>query len=311
MPADPIPEWFQPHLRSFLTMLRVECGLAQNTLDAYRRDLSDLGHDLDAAGITDLAAVTSRDLVAHLTSLKNNRGLASSSIVRHLAAIRMLFRWLASQGRLETNPTELLDRPSTWQRLPGVLSERNVRILLAAPAPPDDPRALPLHLRDRAMLELMYACGLRASEIATLLAEDVHFTLRVLKVTGKGNKQRLVPFGAPAEQAVRTYAAECRPRLLQPDGRERGCLFLSRTGRPLERVAIWQIVKRAADAAGLKNVHPHLLRHTFATHLLSGGADLRVVQELLGHENIATTQVYTRVDQPRLKAIHQKYHPRA
>ena len=174
-----------------------------------------------------------------------------------------------------------------------------------------DGKAIPLWLRDKGILELMYACGLRASEVGALGLDEVYPTLGVVKVTGKGDKQRLVPYGRPAERAVTAYTMQCRPRLVRIDARDKGRLFLSRTGRPLERVAVWQIVKRNAAKAGLDHIHPHMLRHTFATHLLSGGADLRVVQELLGHANINTTQVYTRVDQPRLKDIHRRFHPRA
>jgi integrase/recombinase XerD len=174
----------------------------------------------------------------------------------------------------------------------------------------------PLHLRDRAMLELLYACGLRASEVAGLRIADFHPTLGVVMVTGKGGKQRLVPVGKPAQEAVRRYLDECRPRLLagagkapRPD-RSAGRLLLSRSGRPLERVAVWQLVRKNAKLAGLGHVHPHLLRHSFATHLVSGGADLRVVQELLGHADIATTQIYTHVDSSRFRAIQKKFHPR-
>ena len=224
----------------------------------------------------------------------------------------MFFRWARAEGHLDTNPTELVDRPSLWKKVPGVLSPRSIRALLSAPQPrpDDDPDAPPLWLRDRAMLEVMYACGLRASETADLRVDDIHFTLAVVKATGKGRKQRLVPFGEPAEAAMRHYLEDCRPRLARPDGRDAGRMFLSRTGRPLERVAVWQIVKRCAAAAGLHNVHPHVLRHTFATHLLGGGADLRIVQELLGHADVTTTQIYTRVDQTRLKEVVRKFHPR-
>jgi len=311
---------------SFIAYLRVECGLSPNTLLAYRRDLRDLFEDLAAHGADRLSSLSPRHLANHIGRLRNEQGLASTSVARHLATVRMLFRWLAAEGRTQENLAELLERPSLWKRLPGVLSQRDIEALLAAPRPPQDPKAHvpPLWLRDRALLELMYACGLRASEAATLELSDLHFTLGVIKVTGKGDKQRLVPFGRPAEGALRRYLDECRPKLVREyarelsgesagraTGREGARVFLSRSGRSLERVAVWQIVKRNARAAGLSHVYPHLLRHTFATHLLIGGADLRVVQELLGHASIDTTQVYTRVDQPRLKEVHRRFHPRA
>lgn len=313
-----VPDVFVPVCKDFLAFIRVECGLAPNTLAAYNRDLRDLFVELHASGVGSVDAITPRDLSKHIQSLKTERGLAAPSIVRHLATIRVFFRYLRGAGKIETDPTEWLERPSQWQRLPGMLSAANLRALLAAPelsaalsaAEPRDERQLPLWMRDKAILEFMYGCGLRASEVGTLEVDAIKPTLRAALITGKGNKQRLVPFGKPALGALERYQQKCRPLLLRPDARDAGKLFLSRTGRPLERVAIWQIIKRYAMLAGLRDVHPHLLRHSFATHLLHGGADLRVVQELLGHSNIATTQIYTRVDHPRLKEVHRKFHPR-
>lgn len=301
-------------ISAFLAHLRIECGLAQNTLEAYGRDLRDLAADLAADGIDSAAGVTFPRLVEHMAGLKRDRELASSSIARRLAAIRMLFRWLAAEGKIAENPTALLERPTLWRRLPGVLSPQTVRALLAAPKPPEhgeEGPGPPLWIRDRALLELLYACGLRASEAATVRAGDVYPKLGVVKVTGKGDKQRLVPFGRPAEAAIERYAKECRPLLMREDGRDGGALLLSRSGRPLERVAVWQIVKKHARAAGISHAYPHLIRHSFATHLLAGGADLRVVQELLGHADITTTQVYTHVDQSRLRRVLEMYHPKA
>jgi integrase/recombinase XerD len=300
-------------LTAFLTHLRVECGLSPHTLSAYGRDLREMLADLAEHGVGSLHDLGPRDLSAHLARLKTERNLAASSITRHLAAIRVFFRWLTAEGRLPENPADWLERPTRWRRLPGVLSPNQVRRLLDAPAlegDETDGKSVPLWLRDRALLELLYASGLRASEVAGLEVDDLHRTLRVVRVTGKGNRQRLVPLGRPAEEAVDAYLASCRPRLLRPDGRDKGRLLLSRTGRPLERVAIWQIVKRQAARAGLRDVHPHTLRHSFATHLLMGGADLRSVQEMLGHADIATTQIYTHVDRSRLKDVHKRFHPR-
>jgi len=181
-----------------------------------------------------------------------------------------------------------------------------MRRLVEAPNPDGNP----LWLRDRAMLELMYASGLRASETATVGVGDVHPTLAAVKVTGKGTRQRIVPVGIPAMRAIDEYVQDLRRRLLQPDGRDQGRLFLSKTGRPIDRATVWNIVKRHAAAAGLRGVHPHMLRHSFATHLLSGGADLRAVQELLGHADISTTQIYTHVDAERVRTVHRTFHPR-
>jgi len=297
--------------QAFLTYVRVECGLADNTLLAYGRDLRDLLVDLADRGVTTPQTVGPRDLSEHLVSMRKDRGQASATIVRRLATIRTFFRWLLALDEIEENPAAWLERPTPWKRLPDVLSPSQMKKLLEAPRPdPHRPGALPLWLRDRAMLELMYACGLRASEVGAIGVEEHHPILGVVRVLGKGDKERLVPMGAPAIEATAVYKEECRPRLIRDDGRDHGRLLLSRTGRPLERVAVWQIVKRAAIGAGLRNIHPHTLRHSFATHLLVGGADLRLVQELLGHADIATTQIYTHVDRSHLKEVHRTCHPR-
>jgi integrase/recombinase XerD len=295
--------------RDFLAYLRVECGLSANTLAAYGRDLRDLTADLVSGGVTSPGDITPRRLVEHLTRLRTEHGLASASIIRHMATIKVFSRWLVARGHAESDPSEILERPTKWRRLPNVLSPRQLKALIEAASPADDEQ--PLWLRDRAMLELMYASGLRASEVAAVGVNDFHETLGVVRVTGKGNRQRLVPVGKPAREAIQRYLRGCRATLVRPDGRDKGRLLLSRNGRPLERVAVWQIVRRNAATAGLKGVHPHMLRHSFATHLLAGGADLRVVQELLGHADISTTQVYTHVDRSRLKDVHRRHHPRA
>jgi integrase/recombinase XerD len=317
--ALPLPPEFEKAKRRFATFCRVECGLAANSVEAYDRDLRDLLGDLGGRGKAELASVTSRDLAQHLARLRTERKMEGSSIIRHLATIRVFFRWLESTGLIRENPSEDLERPTRWKKLPGVLSPRQMRLLVEAPKPGADDAAstaAPLFLRDRAMLEMMYACGLRASEVAGLRAKDFQPNLGVVVVTGKGNKQRLVPVGGPARDAVRKYLDECRPRLVHGGGKKpkpdvsEGRLLLSRSGKPLERVAVWQLVKKNAALAGLGRVHPHQLRHSFATHLLSGGADLRVVQELLGHADIATTQIYTHVDSTRFRDIQKKFHPR-
>jgi integrase/recombinase XerD len=312
---------FEDLRRQFMAFIRIECGLAANTLKAYERDVLDLLVELQGKGITAAGLITPRDLAEHVTGLKSRRGMEATSVIRHLATIKVFCRWMGARGFVKENPADLLDRPHRWKRLPGVLTPSQLKALLEAPSADSYPARVdpktgelrappPLHLRDRAMLELMYASGLRASEVGAIGLTDLVESLAVVRVTGKGNKQRLVPMGRPALAAVRVYLKECRPRLVRPDGRDKGKLLLSRTGRPLERVAVWQLVKKHAQAAGLKGVHPHLLRHSFATHLLAGGADLRVVQELLGHADIATTQIYTHVDRSHLKQVHRKFHPR-
>ncbi|MBT8484769.1 MAG: tyrosine recombinase [Phycisphaerales bacterium] len=301
MPSSP----FDQPVREFLTYLRIEAGLAPATLDAYGRDLRDLVDDL--GGVAGPAAVTPRNLSEHVRRLHRDRNLQPSSIARHIVTIRVFFRYLGANGGLDEDPTRILETPTRWKRLPGVLTPKQMKQLLAGPEPAHGR----LWRRDRAMLELMYAAGLRATEVATLRVDEYNATLGVVLVTGKGRKQRLVPVGVPAQQHVAAYLTELRPQLVHiEDDRDEGRLLLSNSGRPLERVAVWQIVRRVAGRAGLGHVHPHMLRHSFATHLLAGGADLRVVQELLGHRDIATTQVYTHVDRSRLRAVVKSFHPR-
>jgi integrase/recombinase XerD len=339
--AAALPEIWSDLHRQFLVFLRVECGLSPNTLDAYGRDIASLLHELDGRGVRGPRQISARDLSRHLTALKTDRELEGSSVIRHLATVRVFCRWMVGRGFVAEDPATVLERPMRWKKLPGVLSPRQLKSLIEAPGPgadsergakgawpsaagqsrakgqepaasrPPPPPPPPLWLRDRAMLELMYASGLRASEVGALSLTDFMETLGVVRVTGKGSKQRLVPVGKPARGAVERYMAECRPRLVRADGRDRGRLILTRSGRPIERVAVWLIVRRHAAAAGLRGVHPHMLRHSFATHLLAGGADLRVVQELLGHADIATTQIYTHEDHSRHKSVHRKHHPRA
>ena len=285
--------------------------MSANTLDAYERDIRELLVHLHGLGVGAPDQITHRHLAAHIAQL-SRRGLAPASVARHLATVKVFCRWLTARKEIETNPADYLDQPTRWKKIPGVLSPRQVRALLGAPQPAPDAedRGLSLWCRDRAILELMYASGLRASEVGALGTDEIIDTLGVVRVTGKGDKQRLVPMGTPAQEALAAYLESCRPRLVRPDGRDKGRVFLTHTGRPIERVRVWQLVKKYASIAGLHGVHPHVLRHSFATHLLTGGADLRVVQELLGHADIATTQIYTHVDKDRLRSIHKQFHPR-
>jgi integrase/recombinase XerD len=287
--------------------VRVEAGLSPATLEAYARDLRAMVTQLAAAGLRTPDDVTVDHLAAHIRWLGTEGALDPRSIVRHLATMRVFFRWLHANTRIRRDPARLLERPTTWKRLPGTMTPGQMKRLVEAPCP--DHGAL--WLRDRAMLELMYAAGLRASEVGALKLNEYDPKLAILKVTGKGNKQRIVPIGQPAVDATERYLAELRPHLARHnDGRDRFRVLLSVTGRPLERVAVWQIVTRVARAAGIEGVHPHLLRHSFATHLVGGGADLRVIQELLGHADIGTTQVYTHVDRSHLRRAIEKFHPR-
>ena len=298
---------FDHAAREFLTWARVETGLSPSTLEAYGRDLRYMKEYLVGAGVKTPDAVRMEHLAQHLQQLKRERGLDSSTVTRHLASMRVFFRWLQAERKIERDPARLLDRPHRWRRLPGTLTPGQMRKLVESP----NAETGDLWRRDRAILEVMYAAGLRASEIGSLKMNDFNATLGCLVVIGTGNKQRMVPVGEPAIAAIDEYVKETRPSLARfRDGRDLFRLFRSFSGKPLERVAVWQIVRKYADLSGLHGVHPHKLRHSFATHLLSGGADLRVVQELLGHADIATTEIYTHVDQRRLREVLRKFHPR-
>ncbi len=302
--------------RGFINFIRIECGLLPATIVAYTRDLEHLMLDLQQRGIDDPTGTLPEALIGHVRSMSSERGYNGSTVARHIATMKVFFRWMLATGRIENNPADHLDQPMKWKRLPGVLTPSQVRKLLTAPKPPEKPAkgAPPLWLRDRAILELMYASGLRASEVGQVGLIDVIEKVGVVRVLGKGDKQRLVPMGSPAQRAMAQYLQECRPLLITAEraaeNRDKGKLFLSRTGRPIERVRVWQIVKHWAKQAGLPKAYPHMLRHSFATHLLAGGADLRIVQELLGHSDITTTQIYTHVDRTKLHHTVRTMHPR-
>lgn len=308
------PPWSREleHARGdFMLYLRVECGFLPATLDAYGRDLRDLLSHLACEGVASPGEINPNHLLRHVVTLSRERKMAATSVSRHIATVRVFCRWLHGRGLLGDDPSEHLDAPTRWKKLPEVLSPQQMKRLVEAPSPPAaaGPGAT-LWVRDRAMLELMYASGLRASEVGRVALADLQERANIIRVLGKGDKQRLVPMGVPARQWLDRYLGEVRPALLRPHGEDRGRVFLSRTGRPLERVAVWQIVRKWAKSAGLREAHPHVLRHSFATHLLIGGADLRTVQELLGHADISTTQIYTHVDREHLKDVHKSCHPR-
>jgi integrase/recombinase XerD len=297
-----------PTLDQFLSYIELELGLSPNTSAAYRTDMSDFAAFCEKVD-TSLGKARTETIGRYLEYLQSERKLAIASILRHIATLKMFYRFATARGFAKNNPTELLETPHHWKKLPDVLGREAMDALLAAAE--EENR---LALRDRAIIELFYACGLRASELAELTLEDLHFELGVIRVLGKGRKERIVPVGGPAIAAVEKYAKELRPTLIavkttRTKARQQH-LFLTRSGGPMTRIVLWQLVQKLSRKAGIRAVHPHTLRHTFATHLLSGGADLRVVQELLGHSNVVTTQIYTHVDADRLKAVHKKFHPR-
>jgi integrase/recombinase XerD len=289
-------------LRPFLMYLASERGLADNSLHAYRRDLSDTQRWLEARGKTLLSAQAD-DLRMSLQD-QTRRGQSTRTVARRLAALRIFLRYLTGEGDDRSGILQQLERPKPESSLPKILSKAQVLQLLAAP----NPKSM-LHARDVAILELLYASGLRASELCELKLRDLNLQVGCVRVLGKGRKERIVPVGSAARQAIEQYLLDCRPRLQKAPSE---LLFLSRTGKPLERVGLWMLVEKYGRRSGLlREVSPHTLRHCFATHLIGGGADLRIVQELLGHSDISTTQIYTHVDQERLKSVHQKFHPRA
>ncbi|MFB3817478.1 MAG: site-specific tyrosine recombinase XerD [Candidatus Methylomirabilales bacterium] len=291
-----------PSLDPFLEYLVVERGLAQNTLEAYRRDLARYTDYLAARGL-DLAGLDRAEVPRYLLALRE-AGLSPRSVARHLSAIRQFHRFLAREGGLPGDPTAHVEASVPWRRLPDVLSAAEVERLLAA-----TPRT-PIEVRNQAMLELMYASGLRVSELVGLRLGDPDLSLGVVRVTGKGSKERLVPLGEVAAESLKRYLADARPRLA--GRRASPHLFLGRHGRGLTREMFWQILKRRARQAGIRRrVSPHTLRHSFATHLLEGGADLRAVQLMLGHADIATTQIYTHVSRAHLQDVYARFHPRA
>ena len=281
--------------------LAAERGLAENSLHAYRRDLEDTEAWLAARGRAFLSA-SADDLRMYLQD-QRRKGQATKTVARRLAALRVFYRFLIAEGHDLAHVIQQLERPKPERALPKVLSRAMVNQLIAAP----DPES-PLFWRDVAILELLYASGLRATELCELTLRDLNLQVMCVRVLGKGNKERVVPLGRAAHDALANYLSACRPGLERAPSE---LVFLSRTGKPLERVGLWMMVEKYGRRSGLlKRISPHTLRHCFATHLISGGADLRVVQELLGHSDIATTQIYTHVDQDRLKSVHKKFHPR-
>ncbi|MBN2492795.1 MAG: site-specific tyrosine recombinase XerD [Planctomycetes bacterium] len=289
--------------QAYLEALEVEAGLAANTLAAYGRDLRRF-HAWLAREELALAEFRRRDLGAYLRQLAA-AGRNPSTLVRNLAAVRGFFRFLVLEGALASNPTEGARGPRPWERLPRYLSRKEVVRLLEAASDPT-----PLGVRNRAILELLYATGMRVSELVGLPADAYRQEHGWTRVVGKGGRERVVPIGREARRWLARYRTEARPRLLgrRPDP---GVLFLSLRGRPLGRDWVFRLLRTAALRAGLSPLpSPHTLRHTFATHLLAGGADLRSVQELLGHARITTTQIYTHVDEERLRKAHRRYHPR-
>ncbi len=290
-------------IQAFLSYLTVEAGLCSNTILGYGRDLRDFAIFCDSKDIKHPDAIVTNNLYDYSKKLAK-QGKAEASINRAVVAIKMFLRFCMLTGRVKDDLTIFMESPKLWQKLPVICSKDQVGKLMDSPDEKE-----PYRHRDHALLELLYATGTRASEVAGLKIGDVNLKIGYIRCLGKGNKERIVPLNKSAAWAIELYLTELRPKLEKPVSKD--ALFLSRTGRALSRIELWRIVKKYARLSGLsRQMTTHTLRHCFATHLLSGGADLRSVQEMLGHVDIATTQIYTHVDQDRLRSIHKKFHPR-
>jgi integrase/recombinase XerD len=291
-------------IEAFSAYLLIELGHPENTVRSYLSDLSDFSSFLSGKG-KDLKGARREEITEYLLYLKG-KGLSSSTMARRVYALRKFFDFLMMEGEVSENVARSMEVSRARRKLPESLSISEVERLLVAP---DTSKSE--GVRDRAILELLYSCGLRVSELVSLRKEDIDLDVGYVRVMGKGGKERIVPVGEEGRRWVRRYIEEVRPSLLKDTGSERP-LFLTRRGEGFTRQGIWKIVKCYASKAGIKRrVHPHVLRHSFATHLLSGGADLRSIQEMLGHSDISTTQVYTHVERERIKEVYRRYHPRA
>lgn len=291
-------------IQEYLNYISVERGLSRNTIDAYARDLHQFAVFLTLAGYDSLAEIHSHTLVEYLRKLQQEN-LKPSSVTRKLAAIRSFFQYMLRERHLKIDPSVTIDSLKTPQRLPKVLSEKEIDRLLEQPG-----ATTPAKLRDKAMLELMYATGVRVSELVSLKLGDLNMDMGYIRCFGKGSKERIVPMGGSAQNALTDYLDRARPKIVRRTAED--TLFLNHHGRKMSRQGFWQIIQAAARRVDIKTVvTPHMLRHSFATHLLDHGADLRAVQEMLGHVDISTTQIYTHVTRTRLKEVYDKTHPRA
>lgn len=294
----------EDHLQSFIHYLTVEKGLSKNTLESYKRDLKQFIAYLRKSEQSKIEEISRQNIVSYLMVLRE-QGKATSTISRSMASIRAFFQFLLRDQKIISDPSIHLETPKIERRLPKVLSIAEVEVLLQAPQ-----SSTAFGQRDRAMLELLYATGIRVSELISLSLEDVHLQMGFVKCLGKGSKERVIPLGRVAIESLEQYIQVGRHKL---DKKKRSkALFLNHHGNPISRQGFWKIIKKHAKDAGIeKDIMPHTIRHSFATHLLENGADLRSVQEMLGHSDISTTQIYTHVTKTRLKDVYSKAHPRA
>lgn len=292
------------YLQSYIDFLRIERNASANTVYSYTLDLGRYLEYLEARRLPSLDKVRSQHISSYLAMLREV-GLSARSVSRSFSAIKGFHKFLVGDGLMKRNPTESIDAPKRSRLLPDVLNQDEVETIL------NQPNTLePLGIRDKAILETLYATGMRVSELLTLIQSSINFSQGIVRVFGKGSKERLVPIGRVAREWVTRYCRDVRPSLAARGG-SRDALFLNARGKPMTRMTVWNIVRENSTKAGIrKDVHPHTFRHSFATHLLEGGADLRAVQEMLGHVDIATTQIYTHIDREYLKEVHKTFHPR-
>jgi len=293
-----------PFLKDYLSSLKVEKNLSDNTINSYRTDLTLCIEFLSDSGIRDLSTVTTADLRAFFKQLSSS-GLSATSVARYFSSVKGFFIHLLLQDYIRINPMDKLNPPKLPNRIPVVMTLPEVNAILAIPDTEDT-----FGLRNRTMLEVFYACGLRISELINIKLSDCFLEDGIIRVLGKGNKERLVPIGSEAIKYIEQYLVKSRPSL-EKKGKSLSFLFLSNRGTKLSRMGIWKILRKCVEEAQInKDIHPHTFRHTFATHLIEGGADLRAVQEMLGHADISTTQIYTHIDPEFIKQEHKMYHPR-
>ncbi|MDD5654583.1 MAG: site-specific tyrosine recombinase XerD [Candidatus Omnitrophica bacterium] len=290
-------------IEAFLNYISVERGLARNTIISYQEDLNFYINYLAGHKVEAISGSTRNDVMDFMMDQKE-RGLSANSISRRLAAIKAFYRFLVRERILKTDPTSLMEAPKLWKKIPEVLSVDEVEQMISRPDISNRQG-----MRDQAILEVMYATGMRASEVVNLKLNNLNLEIGFARCIGKGDKERIIPLGKKAKSALETYLRKSRPSFAKK--KEADALFLSRLGKKISRQGLWKIIKKYARLAGIKKeIRPHILRHSFATHLLEHGADLRSVQEMLGHSDISTTQIYTHVNKDRLKAIHKAFHPR-
>jgi len=291
-------------LKDYLALLKVEKNLTKNTISSYKNDLDVFLKYMEDIGIKDLSEISSENISTFFMSLKN-LGLNERSSARYFSSIRGFFKYLIKNDYLDSSPIEKMKAPKISRKLPSVLSVDEINLLLNSPSTEDK-----FGIRDKAILEVFYACGLRVSELINLKIVDLFLNENLIKVFGKGRKERLVPIGSTAIASIENYLLQSRP-FLKKNLQSENYLFLNNRGKKFSRMGIWKIVKRYVELSKIKKeIHPHTFRHSFATHLIEGGADLRSVQEMLGHSDISTTQIYTHIDRDYIKKVHKMYHPR-